>query len=152
LLSALVLSPFAVLGAVFVPAYWQPDHQFTFIRGVGIEDVLFCFACGGMSWLFGGAMTGTRNPIRIHATRFIFRLACWAGVALIAIFVALLAGCEILLAVILGFTISCIARLSQSHRASRLILAGALGFTAVYACVSWLVLAVLPQSAGFWVG
>ena len=53
ILSAVVLSPFAVLGAVFVPDYWQPDHYVTFIRGVGIEDVLFCFACGGIAWIAG---------------------------------------------------------------------------------------------------
>ena len=34
LLAGFVLSPFALLGAAFVPAYWQPDHVFTIVRGV----------------------------------------------------------------------------------------------------------------------
>lgn len=152
LLSAVVLAPFAVLGAVFVPAYWRPDHLFTFIRGVGIEDVLFCFACGGVCWIAAAAGSGARCAGKLEPGRFLTRFACWAGVALVAVLVVSWCGCGILVAVILGFTAGGLLALARAPHAARLALPGAVGFTVVYACVGWLVIAVFPQSAGFWVG
>jgi hypothetical protein len=150
LLAAVALAPFAVLGVVFVPAYWQPDHRFTFVRGVGVEDVLFCFACGGVCWVVAAAGSGRRweGPAR----GFLARFGSWAAIALVGVFAAWWVGCGILAAVIAGFTVAGLAALCRAPHAARLVLPGAAGFVAVYAGVSWFVLAVCPESAGFWVG
>jgi hypothetical protein len=82
---------------------------------------------------------------------FLARLVAWAGIALVGGVAAWWAGCGILAAVILGFLLGGLVVLCRVPRASRLILPGAVGFTAVYAGVSWLVLVVYPAAAGFWV-
>jgi hypothetical protein len=151
LLAAVSLAPFAVMGFVFVPAYWQPDHWFTFVRGVGVEDVLFCFACGGASWIVAAAGSGVRCESLPEPGAFLARLIAWAAIALVGVVVAWWADCGILAAVILGFVFSGLVVLCRAPRASRLVLPGAIGFTLVYAAVSWLVLAVYPDAAGFWV-
>jgi hypothetical protein len=151
LVAAVALAPFAVMGFVFVPAYWQPDHAFTFIRGVGVEDVLFCFACGGVCWVVAASGTGVRCEPLPATGGFLARLLAWAGIALFGGVVAWWAGCGILAAVILGFVFSGLVVLCRIPRASRLILPGAIGFTLVYAAVSWIVLTVYPAAAGFWV-
>jgi hypothetical protein len=151
MLAAVVLAPFAVMGFVFVPAYWQPDHAFTFIRGVGVEDVLFCFACGGVCWVVAAAGSGARLDAIPEPGAFLARLLAWTAIALAGVVAAWWAGCGILAAVIVGFALSGLVVLCRVPRASRLILPGALGFTLVYAAVSWLVLAVYPAAAGFWV-
>jgi hypothetical protein len=150
--TAVVLAPFAVLGTVFVPEYWRPDHQFTFLRGVGIEDVLFCFACGGVCWIAAAAGSGTHYRGRLQRARFVSRLCGWAVVALFGVAVAWSAGCGVLRAVVIGFTASGLMALVQAPHTSRLVVPGAAGFTAVYACVGWFVIAVCPRAAGFWVG
>jgi hypothetical protein len=150
LLAAVSLAPFALLGAAFVPAYWQPDHRFTFVRGVGVEDVLFCFACGGVCWVVAAAGGGVKVEGAVEVGRFVARFAGWAVVALVGVVAAWWLGCDILPAVIAGFTIGGLAALCNTPRAARLILPGTVGFTAVYAGVGWLVLGVYPGCAGFW--
>jgi hypothetical protein len=152
LVSAVALAPFAVLGVVFVPAYWRPDHWVTFVRGVGVEDVLFCFACGGVCWIVAAAGSGARWECPLEPGRFLARFGCWTAIALVGVFAAWWVGCGILAAVIAGFSVGGLAALCRAPHAIRLVVPGAVGFTAVYACVGWLVLAVCPQSAGFWVG
>jgi hypothetical protein len=151
LLAAVALAPFAVMGYVFVPAYWQPDHAFTFVRGVGVEDVLFCFACGGVCWIVAASGRRVRCEFLPAPGAFVASLVAWAGIALVAGVVAWWAGCGVLAAVVLGFVFSGLVVLCRVPRASRLIVPGAVGFTLVYAAVSWLVLAVHPAAAGFWV-
>jgi hypothetical protein len=151
LLAAVALAPFAVMGFVFVPAYWQPDHAFTFLRGVGVEDVLFCFACGGVCWVVAATGGGVRLGAPPKPGEFLARLLAWAAIALAGVVAAWWAGCGVLAAVVAGFALSGLVVLCRVPRATRLILPGAVGFTLVYAAVSWLVLAVYPAAAGFWV-
>jgi hypothetical protein len=149
--AAVALAPFAVMGYLFVPAYWQPDHAFTFIRGVGFEDVLFCFACGGVCWLAAVACSDVCCRSVPPFSRFISRLFAWMAIAILGVVAAWWAGCGIMTAVIAGFVFSGLVVLCRVPRAARLILPGAIGFTVVYACVSWLVIAIYPSASGFWV-
>jgi hypothetical protein len=151
MLAAIVLAPFAVMGFVFVPAYWQPDHWFTFVRGVGVEDVLFCFACGGVSWVVAATGCGVRVDVLPEPGALLARLLAWAAIAFAGVVAAWWAGCGILEAVIAGFVLSGLVVLGREPRGARLILPGAIGFTLVYAAVSWVVLAVYPEAGGFWV-
>jgi hypothetical protein len=149
-LSATVLSPFAVLGTVFVPAYWQPDHRFTVLRGVGIEDALFCFACGGICWIAAAAGSGVSWHGGLELPRFLLRFGVWFAVAFLVVLAAQGVGCGIMTAVILGCTTSGLATLLCVPQTRRLILPGAVGFTLVYAGVGWSVLALDPTAVRFW--
>lgn len=150
LLSATLFTPFGLLGAAFVPAYWRPDHQFTFIRGVGVEDFLFCFACGGLCWIAAAVGSGSRWEFGPGVGPFLLRFGCWAIGSLIAVLSAWLAGCGLMPAVVAGFTVSGLVILRQAPHAHRLILPGAVGFAAVYLFVGWLVVTACPRSASFW--
>lgn len=150
LLSAALLAPFGLLGAVFVPAYWRPDHQFTFVRGVGVEDFLFCFACGGVCWIAAAVGSGRRWEFGPSVGAFLTRFGCWTAGSLLAVLSAWLAGCGIFSAVVAGFTVSGLVILRRAPYTYRLIVPGAVGFAAVYALVGWLVLGVCPRSADFW--
>jgi hypothetical protein len=152
LLAAGVLAPFAVLGAVFVPAYWRPDHLFTFLRGVGIEDVLFCFACGGLGWIVAAAGSGAVVSGRVDLGCFVSRFLGWSALATCGVLLATATGCSILPAVVVGFTAGGLVVWTRTPRTSRLVVPGAVGFAALYAVVSWIVLSVFPACAGFWTG
>ncbi len=150
LLSAVALSPFAVLGTAFVPTYWQPDHRGTLLRGVGVEDALFCFACGGICWIAAAAGSGAAWRGGLDVTRFLWRFGGWLAVASLAVLAACAAGCGIMTAVILGGTAGGLVALRGAPEARRLILPGAVGFTLIYAGVGWSVLALDPSTARFW--
>ena len=150
LLSAALHAPFGLLGAVFVPAYWRPDHQFTFVRGVGVEDFVFCFACGGVCWIAAAVGSGRPFVFRPSVGQFLTRFGCWAAGSLLAVLAAWLTGYGILAAMVAGFTASGLVVLYRVPHTHRLILPGAVGFGAVYASVGWVVLTVFPRSASFW--
>jgi len=82
LLSAMFGIPGAAYSLVFVPAYWSPARITPW--PIGVEDVLFSFANGGLVWL----MVAARNPevrLAIDAVTVTKRL-----LALTAVFVLLL--------------------------------------------------------------
>jgi hypothetical protein len=49
LVSAALCAPSAGFALLFVPAYWHP--KLIVAIPVGVEDVLFSFANGGLAWL-----------------------------------------------------------------------------------------------------
>src|SRR5262249_30244187 len=104
LLSAVLLTPFALLGAAFVPEYWQPDHVVTVVRGVGPEDFLFCFGCGGLAWMLAAAGGGVRLRGCVPSRGCALRFGAWSGGALGLALLAWSAGCGIMAAVVLGFS------------------------------------------------
>jgi hypothetical protein len=148
LASAVLMTPFALLGGLFIPAYWQPDHVGTFLPGVGAEDFVFCFACGGLSWMAaGGAVRVGRPPPGPFLARAGLLLAAAAGgVALLR----LVPGCGVMASFLVGFS-ACGGwltwRLGRVGAAAR----AAAGFTAAYVLVAALVMRARPESAGFWV-
>lgn len=152
LLAGVVLAPFALLGAVFVPAYWQPDHVVTFVRGVGPEDVLFCVACGGLGWLAAAGGSAPHWTGRPAVGPFAARFGSWAAGSLGAVTLAVALGCDILPAVVLGFAAVGAAIVGSNPHLLRLAVRGMLGFTAVYAAVGWLVIAAHPTATRFWAG
>ncbi len=150
LLSGLLLAPFCLLSVVFVPAYWQPDHHFTFLANVGCEDALFCFACGGISWLAAANGSGVLIQGEVQLFRSLTRFGIWSALALLAVLGLRFAGWEILGAVLLGFSSAgCFVMARVSH-AWRLMLPGAFGFALTYVSVAWAMLALFPAAATFW--
>jgi hypothetical protein len=135
---------------VFVPAYWQPDHRGTVLRGVGVEDALFCFASGGICWIAAAAGSGASWRGGLDVIQFVRRFGGWLTVASLGVLAACAAGCGIMSAVILGGTAGGLAVLARAPEARRLILPGAAGFTLVYAGVGCSVLALDPSAARFW--
>jgi len=55
LLSAVLAIPGAAYALVFVPAYWNP--VLILPLAIGVEDVLFVFASGGLVWLLVAVWT-----------------------------------------------------------------------------------------------
>ena len=50
LISALLSTPLSLVSFLFDPEYWHPERLFG--GRIGIEDLLFSFATGGLVWLF----------------------------------------------------------------------------------------------------
>lgn len=50
LISSLLSTPFSLASFLFDPEYWHPERLFG--GRIGIEDLLFSFATGGLVWLF----------------------------------------------------------------------------------------------------
>ena len=150
ILAGLALVPFSFLGAAFVPAYWQPDHVVTFVRGVGPEDVLFCFACGGLGWMTAAGWAGAHwtglLPVRIASVRF----GCWASISLLAAYLATRLGLSVLPSTVAGFALGGLLAACRAPRLLVLSVPGALAFTAAYVVVGWLVIDSYPVSRKFW--
>jgi len=57
MLSGMFQAPLGLLSPAFTPEYWEPVRLVG--ARIGIEDILFSFACGGLTWLLASRPTGT---------------------------------------------------------------------------------------------
>jgi hypothetical protein len=150
LLSGLMLAPFGLLGHVFVPEYWSPQHALTLLPGVGVEDFLFCFACGGLAWALATWSPTWKVRCRVCANRLVVRYLTAAAMGLALAGGCRLAGLGIMPAAIAGFgVVGALLALGWRGR-WRLALAGGLGFAFVYVLCLGMMLAIYPEVLSWW--
>jgi hypothetical protein len=150
LVSGLLLTPFGLLGSVFIPEYWTPQHALILLPGVGFEDFLFCFASGGLAWALATWSPTLKVRCRICPNRLVGRYIVVAAAGLGLTGLCRLAGLGIMPAVIIGFGVVG-ALLALGRRGQwRLALAGGVGFAFVYVFVLATMLAIYPEVLSWW--
>jgi hypothetical protein len=145
-----VLSLFSPLAWLSERVYWTPERIFG--GGFGIEDVIFCFHTGAMSWLC--ALWPWRDTIRISpvATVAIRRLAIVSLCAIIVLACLLGAGLTIMVAFTLTQTIVSAVLVIMRPAYIRLVLLGLPLFTAYYFLLLGLWKLLMPGFMGMWNG
>jgi hypothetical protein len=150
LICGAVLSLFSPLAWLSERVYWTPERILG--GGFGIEDVLFCFHTGAMSWLC--ALWPWRDTIRITpvATVAIRRLLSVSLFALIMLGCFLGAGLTIMLAFTLTQTIVSAVLVIMRPTYIRLAVSALPLFTAYYFLLLCLWKLLMPGFMGMWDG
>ena len=146
-LSGVLAIPGAAYALVFVPTYWNP--QLVLSLPIGIEDVLFVFANGGLVWLIVTVWT-PRMRLNIGAATVAKRwLAVTAVFTLLIVFIAR-AGIAVMHAGLLSAAVVLGLVLWLRPAYWPLALRGAVAFTVVYAAVLYGSLRVWPNTLLQW--
>jgi hypothetical protein len=140
--------PFAATEFLFYPNYWEPQFLFDLVEiiGFGVEDVLFVV---GLGWLTAGiypAVTGRRilGPQRLADPRALLRLLGVFAAVAAAVVASVFAGIPTIYAapvIMVAATLWIVLRRPDLAAPAAL---GALLTTAVYALLSWILMALIP--------
>jgi len=147
LLSAMLGIPGAAYSLVFVPTYWNPVRILAL--PIGIEDVLFSFANGGLVWLLVAVWTpGIR--VSIDAATVAKRwLAVTAAFTLLLVVIAR-AGVPVMHAGLVGAAVILGAMLWLCPAYWPLAVRGAIAFTILYGAVLFGNLHIWPGTLSQW--
>jgi len=130
--------------------YWTPGHIFG--GGWGIEDVMFCFHAGAISWLCALGPWGNRVQIFPVATVALQRLLLVSLFAAIGLTCFLVFGVTVTLAFLLVQTISTAILVILRPSYVRLIVSGAPLFIAYYFILLGLWRLLMPGFMNMWNG
>lgn len=147
LLSAVLGIPGAAYSLVFVPTYWNPVRILAL--PIGIEDVLFSFANGGLVWLLVAVWTpGIR--VSIDAATVAKRwLAVTAAFTLLLVVIAR-GGVPVMHAGLVGAAVILGAMLWRRPAHWPLAVRGAIAFTILYGAVLFGSLHIWPGALSQW--
>ncbi len=147
LLSAVLGVPGAAYSLVFVPTYWNPVRILAL--PIGIEDVLFSFANGGLVWLLVAVWTpGIRVSINV-ATVAKRWLAVTAAFTLLLVVIAR-AGVPVMHAGLVGAAVIFGAMLWLRPAYWPLAVRGAIAFTILYGAILFGSLQLWPGALSQW--
>ena len=147
LLSGLLGIPGAAYSLVFVPTYWNPVRILRL--PIGIEDVLFSFANGGLVWLLVSVWTsGIRLSID-SATVAKRWLAVTAAFTLLLVVVAR-SGVPVMHAGLVGAAVILGAMLWHRRAYWPLVVRGAIAFSVLYGAVLFASLQIWPDALSQW--
>jgi hypothetical protein len=130
--------------------YWTPGHIFG--GGWGVEDVMFCFHAGVMSWLCALGPWGNKVQIYPVATIALRRLPLVSLFAVIGLTCFLASGVTVLHTFLLVQTISTAILVIMRPSYVRLIVSGAPLFTAYYFMLLGLWRLLMPGFMDMWNG
>jgi len=130
--------------------YWTPGHIFG--GGWGVEDVLFCFHAGVMSWLCALGPWGDKVHICPVATVAVRRLLLVTLFATIVLTCLLAFGFTVILAFLLTQTISTAVLIIMRPSYMRLIASGPPLFTGYYFLLLGLWRLLMPGFMDMWNG
>ncbi|MCP4900306.1 MAG: hypothetical protein GY906_25335 [bacterium] len=148
LVASLYSTPYAVASLMFVPEYWTPVRLGNL--AIGVEDLVFSFANGGVVWW----MASRSSEHQIHV-EFKLRQSLWRywKCSNIGIFVAgtlWVLGVRVMPAFWLSMALLFGFFLLKHPWYWRLSIAGALGFTGIYAALTSAVFHLNPGFALQW--
>ncbi|MGH2348462.1 MAG: hypothetical protein ACRDFT_03225 [bacterium] len=147
LVSAAICAPSAVFAFLFVPAYWHP--KLIVAIPVGIEDVLFSFANGGLAWLM---ISGGRGALRLRidlaaiARRWLLMAAIFSPLLAAILWI----GLPVMPAVLLCAAVACGVLLWRQPWHRGLAAKGALAFSAFYGSLLWMAFQLWPEFLHQW--
>jgi hypothetical protein len=140
--------PFCLYEIFFIPEYWAPSTILD--RHVGLEDVLFSFATGGIAWLVPALAMGGTITLTWHPRRFLRRFAGGAGLGITSSLILWGLGLSIMTAVLLCIGVGIVVLAWRFPRLHTLALAGAAGFGLLYSLVLASLFMLLPDFASQW--
>lgn len=135
---------------LYEQVYWAPRRIFG--GGWGIEDVMFCFHAGAISWLCAlGPWGNTAQiyPVAIVAFRRLLLVSLFAGIVLACL---LGSGFTVLCAFLVAQTVSTAVLVVMRPSYTRLIVSGAPLFTAYYFLLLSLWRLLMPGFMDMWNG
>lgn len=130
--------------------YWAPGHIFG--AGWGVEDAMFCFHAGAISWLCALGPWGSTIQLYPVATVALRRLLLISLVAAIGLTCFLVSGFTVLLAFLLVQTISTAILVFMRPSYAWLMVSGAPLFTAYYFLLLGLWRLLMPGFMNMWNG
>lgn len=152
--SGLLCAPFCLYEVAFVPEYWSPVR---IARGlVGLEDIMFSFATGGIAWLLGTCCLRRNISFSIEPLRFSRRFFGCSILGLILSLILWRLGLRIMTATLLVIAIGVVGLALRYRRLWLVAVQGAFGFLLVYVAVLRLSFVIWPQfllqwnSDGLW--
>lgn len=138
--SGLLSAPLASGACFFVPEYWQPMRVLG--TTVGVEDILFSFAMGGLTWVAATGLTADRIRVPPHPLRAGRRYAVVLSLGALSLLGLWSAGLGAMSAVLYAAAATVLLLLALRPALWRVALAGAavLALTYTVACSLWFVL------------
>lgn len=147
-LSGLLCTPFCLYEVAFVPEYWRPVEIARCL--VGLEDMMFSFATGGIAWLLGTCCLRRDISFSIEPLRFSRR---FFGCSILGVILSLILwrmGLRIMTATLLVIAVGFIGLALRYRRLCSVAVPGALGFLLVYVAVLRLSFVIWPHSLLQW--
>jgi len=150
LISALLSVPAAGQALVFVPQYWKPLRILK--SPIGIEDIIFSFATGGIAWIVICAMSGGKTISRSSPGRITGRylLLLLSGSVLSYVSMQVL-DLPIMDQALIGISIIGLVLLAGSRfKTWRIAAAGSMIFTLYYSVFTGIVMKLFPHMRSYW--
>jgi hypothetical protein len=148
--SAILSMPAACTAVLFVPAYWKPIRITPL--SVGIEDLIFSFATGGIVWIFV-SFTACRNfTCDIALTNVIKRYLILVALGMTLLLILYRStNWGVMFEAMIGISVAgFILLLRQRFRSWRIAAAGSILFTLYYFFVTGLILYLFPHMDSYW--
>jgi hypothetical protein len=149
LFVAMAGMPCAFLENLTIPGYWNPRRVFVCL-GVGPEDLLFCFATGGASWLLAtwGLRGGIVFDYRLGESLRRFLACVLLGLVPMILLKAL--GTGVSTAVIGSMAFFTVAMLCLEGQFWLVLVSGAVGFCLTYFLTVKLLFTAMPEALREW--
>jgi len=149
-ISAVLSSPAACTAVLFIPEYWRPARITPL--SVGIEDLIFSFATGGIVWIIIGFTAGRNFTCNIVLTTVIKRYLILVALGMTLMLILYRStNLGVMFEAMIGITITgFILLLIQRFKSWRLAAAGSILFTLYYFFVTGLILYLFPNMGCYW--
>jgi hypothetical protein len=149
LFSGAVAIPMSLLEWLYVPDYWNPS-RFAVAFGVGVEDVLFNFGVGGISWLAATWPVRDRLVLDIRVRRMLSRTAIGFPLGLGPLLLLPCLGVGVSSAMVCSIAFFALSLLLLERTMWRVALTGAIGFALFYALTMAVAFRALPGFLSQW--
>ena len=148
LLAGLGLVPLAPLAILHEDTYWSPVR----LNGgqLGVEDVLFLFQTGAMSWLLAAAITRRKIHFNVAVITMIRRHSLLAGLGVTLVLILFFWGLDIMTSSLLAIVGVALTVLTRQPHLWRLVPAGMLGYSLFYFFSIKICFWIWPDFVTYW--
>lgn len=148
LVASVYSTPYAIASLMFVPEYWAPVRLGNPV--IGVEDLVFSFANGGVAWWIATRTTQERVRVEFRLKRSIWRYWNCSNIGIAIAGSLWVLGVRVMPAFWVAMALMLVFFLYKHPWYWRLSMAGAIGFTAVYAVLTSAVFHLNPAFAAQW--
>ena len=149
LISAFVSVPAACTTILFVPEYWKPIRITQL--SVGIEDIIFSFATGGIVWIIVSFSVGRNYSYNISLSTVIRRYLILVALrTLVYILFSPMKWGAMTEALVGIFLVGLILFVRFHFKSWRITVAGSLLFTLYYSIITGFFLTLFPNMRLYW--
>lgn len=148
LVASIYSTPYAVASLMFVPEYWTPVRLGNLV--IGVEDLVFSFANGGVAWWLATKSCQDQVHVKLKLRLSMWRYWNCSNFGIAVAGTLWVFGVRVMPAFWVSMALLFIVLLYKHPWYWRLSVAGAVGFTAVYAVLTSAVFHASPEFAMQW--
>jgi hypothetical protein len=149
LFNGFMMIPFSFSSLFLEPQYWDPK-RIAVCFGIGLEDIVFTFACGGLAWITATWFVQDRLVIAAKPVTMVCRFVFGTMVGMALGSLLRIMGAGPMTAIVLSFVIFTPAVFWLGGKLWPLPVAGLLGFPLIYFAIMEASFLLFPDFVNQW--